>query len=183
MKTKRILSILLCAAFVMITFTNKVNASSPTADVESTAGIESTEESSSSLPEIDPNNYTLDELNAFTEALIKSKAGEDCQVRFYDDCIVIDLWIDGMYDYAELAKNNDEYKETWDSAVESMRDMSEVLYGLYSDFDRDVYVYILNDNDHDNVLVMVMNGIKIFDCVNDDEETGATIDMTRMRFR
>jgi hypothetical protein len=178
MKTKRILSLFLCAAFIMITFTNKVNASSPAAD------IDTIEEDASSTPTIDPNNYTLDELNTYTETLISNKWGKDqFQFRGYEDCVVIDLWGDGIADFAEMAKTNAEYKDLWDSTVESMRDMSELFYGQYSNFDMDTYVYVLNDKNLDNVLIMTMDGVRIFDCVNDDEDTGVTIDMTRMRFR
>ncbi|WP_026661061.1 hypothetical protein [Butyrivibrio sp. AC2005] len=176
--TKKLFSITLCAAFLLMSFTCKANASALD------ESINAIEEETTNNYSIDPNNFTVDDLNKYTEEVItRNSSGGNTRFRAYDDCVVVDLWADGISDYAEIAKTNAEYKQVWDQTVEGMRDMSEALYEQYSKFDMEVFVYVLNEKNTDNVLIMCQDGVAIYDCVNGDPETNDVIDMTRYRFR
>lgn len=88
-----------------------------------------------------------------------------------DRIITINIWEDGIAVGALLAsQGNEECKESWDEMVENVKVFSDSVCEFVDSLGLDdvtVVINLLNDSNTENVLLTVMEGIVIYDSVND----------------
>lgn len=130
---------------------------------------ETTEEDVELSPRAIAENMNREELIKFTEEQMKGDGSTDCVFNVGEDYISIEVSFNDVAQFAELAKNNSAYKESWDNVVDGISDVTGVYYDLYKKFDMNVHLYAVDDSDRDKVLIYSCNGQKIYDIVNDGE--------------
>lgn len=96
--------------------------------------------------------------------------GQGYDVIRQDDTILINLWSEGITGEALQAKTNDKYKSDWNYMVDNIKDSSESFQSVldengYSDMTSAISV--VNDVNHDRVLLLVVNGVVLYDAVNE----------------
>lgn len=180
-----ILPIVLFVAAVMFapnTASQKVEGPEPTSTPEITATPEPTPEATATPePTEEPMQETSDDadnsdmkfLAATVEYAASQSYDEDKYKVDYDDSgITLSVWGDNLAMGATLAASGDESaKEEWESSVvDSFVEMNKGIVDAAKEYGLDdavIVTNILNDLNQDNTLLSIINGVVVYDCVND----------------
>ncbi len=89
----------------------------------------------------------------------------------YDETgITLSVWEDGLSAGAALASSGaSEYLTLWNEMVDNIEGMGKATVDFAKTYGRDdllICVNVLNDTNHDNILIMIMNGVVVYDAVN-----------------
>lgn len=180
-----ILPIVLFIAAVMFapnTASPQVEEPEPTSTPEITATPEPTSEATATPePTEEPMQETSDDadnsdmkfLAATVEYAASQSYDEDKYKVDYDDSgITLSVWGDNLAMGATLAASGDESaKEEWESSVvDSFVEMNKGIVDAAKEYGLDdavIVTNILNDLNQDNTLLSIINGVVVYDCVND----------------
>lgn len=97
-----------------------------------------------------------------------SKHFENYRIEWDEDVLVVSIWSDGVAEGAGLAKRgNAECAASWNELTANFEQLCKTtLEGAENNgLDISVEYRVLNDINTDNILLMVRNGIVIYDAV------------------
>lgn len=144
----------------------------PEPTLEATATPEPTEEPMQETSD-DADNSDMKFLAATVEYAASQSYDEDKYKVDYDDSgITLSVWGDNLAMGATLAASGDESaKEEWESSVvDSFVEMNKGIVDAAKEYGLDdavIVTNILNDLNQDNTLLSIINGVVVYDCVND----------------
>lgn len=127
-----------------------------------------------SLPESDTNGdeplMSMDMTAAVIEALV-SQNFENYKIDYDDSGITLSLWQDGLAAGSVLAAaGNQESVDSWNNIKESLitfcDSVSESMEAA-GHGDATIMINVLNDQNTDNILLSALNGVIIYDVVNE----------------
>lgn len=111
----------------------------------------------------------LDAAVVLIELVVKDHF-EHYDVYHENGIITVNVWADGVAIGATLAAGGSEkYITDWNDLVESQKEMCLSICDLVDTLGLEetmVMVSVLNDGNTDNVLLSIMEGVVIYDCVN-----------------
>lgn len=103
------------------------------------------------------------------ETILDESYNGNYSLDYDDSSVTVNLWYDGVALGATMAADGDaEYQKQWDTLVNSMTQQTESLVDVFETAglnDVVVLVNVLNDQNKDNTLLSVLNGIVIYDAV------------------
>ena len=102
-----------------------------------------------------------------TDAVLHDHFGENYSISRKDNVITINMWTDGIAKASMYATEDDALKDDWDSLRTGVQNMAEMIYSVYKPYGFNVVVNLLNDLNKDNVLLSYMNGVLVYDSVNE----------------
>lgn len=186
---RRVLSLLLCAATALSLFACTVESpeesnaqvETPSQEVQSESPTpEPTEEPSllsTPEPEATPAESQLISLDALCIAI--EMAVKDnfsgCSVTHDDNMITVSIWADGVA--MEIASGDGSRPDEWDDLRAGMISFSDSLNNLIDSLGRDdvpSLLNVLNDLNHDNVLLSVLDGVVIYDVMDEAPDPAPT---------
>lgn len=119
-----------------------------------------------------PTTVSLETAVSAAEALIKEHF-ENCTVSYDETGFTVTISVDGISLIGSLAAGgNEDMKETWDNVVTSTVSMSESMTQYFRECGFDdliVSMNVVNDQNPDNIVIMTMNGVLVYDAVEDGE--------------
>lgn len=117
------------------------------------------------------SNAEIDTAVSLIESILKENF-DNYSISHEDSIITINVWDDGIALGALLAANgNEEFKASWAEMAENQKFFCESISDFVDTIGLDdvvVVVNVLNDGNKDNVLLSVMEGVIIYDSVNDN---------------
>lgn len=123
--------------------------------------------------EAEPDQLSVDDIVTLYEITLSNNFTDDGQgykIEQDDNIIMIYVWSDGITNEALRARYNDEYKAAWDNMVDSFKGSSESFQNVLDEnghSDVSSAINVLNDKNKDNVLLSVLDGVVLYDAVND----------------
>lgn len=113
----------------------------------------------------------VDTAVAMIESVLKENF-KNYSISHEDSIITINVWDDGIAYGALLASaGNEECKTSWAEMTENQKKFCNSVCEFVDKFGLDdvmVVVNVLNDGNTDNVLLSIMEGVVIYDSVNDN---------------
>ena len=151
--------------------TTPVNEPVPTVSAKEKPAVEKkTTKAETSAPAVS-SSEDIDVAVGFIESVLKENF-ENYSISHEDNIITINVWDDGIALGALLAANgNEEFKSSWKDMAENQKHFCETICDFVDTLGLDdvvVIVNVLNDGNKDNVLLSVMEGVVIYDSVNDN---------------
>ncbi len=114
------------------------------------------------------NETMVKVLIAATDGILKENFGSDNYTISYDDNMVtINVWQEGVAMGAAGVKTGLVDRSEWDTMVDNMQYMSNSIYDAYKPYDVDVAINIVNDQNKENTLVTFLDGIKVYDALDE----------------
>lgn len=115
-------------------------------------------------------NISESDMKAIIESALATGFGDTYSVSLNDAVYTVNTWQDGLATLTVLAQSgNSEAITTWNQITQSTVDASESLQKLLENNglgDHSVVVNIVNDANKENVLLTVIYGAVIYDCVS-----------------
>ena len=115
-------------------------------------------------------NLSMDEVGPLVEAVV-SQNFDNYDVDYDDSGITINIWEDGIAAGATMAAYGDEtMQESWNELSDNMEGLCSSVSDSIEAFGIEgipVMINVVNDANHDNVLLSVLNGVVIYDAVQD----------------
>lgn len=115
-------------------------------------------------------NISESDMKAIIESALATGFGDTYSVSLDNTIYTVNTWQDGLAALTVLAKNgSSEALTTWNQITQSTVDASESLQKLLGNNglgDHSVVVNIVNDANKENVLLTVIYGAIIYDCVS-----------------
>ena len=116
------------------------------------------------------SNEDIDNAVILIESNLKEHF-DNYTISHKDRIITISIWEDGIAMGAIMASQGDEtYKSAWDGMVENIKNLCDSVCDFVDTLGLDdvtVAINLLNDSNTENVLLTVMEGVVIYDSVND----------------
>lgn len=119
------------------------------------------------------NKLTVEDIVAIYKLSLGQNFNDDGQgyeVKQDGDIIQINVWGEGVSEGAVLAKANSEAKASWDGMVENFKSSSKSFQSVLDEnghSDVTAMVNVVNDKNHDRIILIVSNGVVLYDAVND----------------
>ena len=108
-------------------------------------------------------------LVAAAEIILKQYFEDDYNISYDEEekMVTINVWRDGVAAGAIGVQAGTVSKGDWTAMVDGLQSMSESVYDNFEPYGVNVNVNVLNDTNKDNVLLSFLNGVKVYDAVND----------------
>lgn len=107
---------------------------------------------------------------AVLQAALNQGFGDNYEIDYEDDMIIVKTWKDGVAFGVMLAQSGDqEFQNSWHTIVESLCSLAEVMHKELENFNltnKHISIHLLNDLDKEKVLLSVLDGEVFYDAVN-----------------
>lgn len=117
------------------------------------------------------NKENVDAVVTLVKGVLDENYGENYSMDYDENGVTINVWYDGIaLEVTMAAAGYDEYQEEWMEVVDAMKKQTESFAGVFEAAgidDMPVMFNILNDQNKDNTLLSVLNGVVIYDAVQD----------------
>ena len=137
--------------------------------METEASTEPTETVQETEEEMEEISYTIDDAMALLKLSIKDNY-DNYEVYNEGDMIFVNVWNDNIALGAMMAvAGNTEYKEAWNTMVNSTTNMCDAMHNLVLNCGLDnthVTVNVVNDTNTELVLLSITDGVVMYDSVN-----------------
>ncbi len=110
---------------------------------------------------------SVDQLMLASELVLNQNFGNDYTISREGDLITMNVWADGIAAGAAGVAAGVVEKKDWTDMTDNMAKFSATAYKLFEAHDVNVNVNVLNDLNKKNTLVSYLNGVNIYDVVEE----------------
>ena len=151
-------------------------ASEPAAEISADISREEPAVDSADVSPDDLSSYSYEERYAIYIAavrlILEKNYGDNLSFNDNEDAIIINIWNNGVTLGALAAIGaDDSARDSWQGMSASIQHLSQSLYNSAVNYgiDKPIMVNVLNDANKDRILLSYVNGVLVYDIVQDND--------------